>query len=124
MNTLDLFGEVPVTLRDLELWLFKIPRLPHFHRSRASYARTWNIVDKIRRAKLDGTFDDAIHGEDCEFCGQLLAAVSPAPSFHPQAELDRLKRRVAVLEMVLHAATLPAFRSRQGDGKAQVSGAF
>lgn len=91
------------TLRDLELWLFKTPRLPHYHRSRSTYVKNWNVIDKIQRAKLAGTFHSTINGEDCDFCGQVLAAVSPAPTISPAAELDRLKRRVAVLEMVLLA---------------------
>lgn len=112
MNT-DLFGDVPVTLRDLELWLFKVAKLPHYHRSRGTYARDWNIVGKIKREKLSGQLAKTFGDEECNFCGQTLCAVSPAPTISPQAELDRLKRRVAVLEIVLVAATLPARRSAQ-----------
>lgn len=112
MNT-DLFGDVPVTLRDLELWLYKVAKLPHYHRSRGTYARDWNIIGKIKREKLSGQLAKTFGEEDCEFCGQALCAVSPEPTISPQAELDRLKRRVAVLEMVLLAATLPALRAPQ-----------
>lgn len=110
MNT-DLFGDVAITLRDIELWLFRIPKLPHTSCRRSAYTRQWNVIDKIRREKLAGSFHVTINGEDCEFCGQTLAAVSPVPTISPAAELDLLKRRVAVLEMVLLAATLPKVRS-------------
>ncbi|MCK9991390.1 MAG: hypothetical protein RugAbin2_02404 [Rugosibacter sp.] len=113
MNT-DLFGDVPVTLRDLELWLFKVPRLPHYHRSRSTYAEQWNVVSKIKREKLSGQLAKTYGDEGCEFCGQTLCAVSPEPTISPQAELDRLKRRVSVLEMVLLATTLPARRAPHG----------
>ena len=112
MNT-DLFGDVPVTLRDLELWLYKVAKLPHYHRSRGSYARDWNIVGKIKREKLSGQLDKTCGDEGCDFCGQTLCAVAPAPTISPKEELDRLKRRVAVLEIVLLAATLPAMRTTQ-----------
>ncbi|MDO9449222.1 MAG: hypothetical protein Q7J21_01950, partial [Rugosibacter sp.] len=66
------------TLRDLELWLFKILRLPHYHRSRSTCVKNWNVIDKIQRAKLADTFHSTINGEDYDFCGQVLAAVSPS----------------------------------------------
>ncbi len=111
MFSLDLFGEVAITFRDLSLWLYLVPRLPHTSTRKAAYARGYNIVEKIRRHKLSGEIHQVFGEELCEFCGQrleqeLLHEQTFCPVSVP-AEIDRLKRRVAVLEMVLIAATLP-----------------
>ena len=79
------------TLRDLELWLFKILRLPHYHRSRSTCVKNWNVIDKIQRAKLADTFHSTINGEDYDFCGQVLAAVSPAPTYFTRGRTRPLK---------------------------------
>lgn len=58
---LDLFGEVAVTQTDLEEWVSALA--PGFagnpHRM-AHYIACWNVADKVRRAKLAGTFDATI----------------------------------------------------------------
>lgn len=52
---LDLFGEVPVTIDDLEAWLDHIPRMRDASdRRRTHYATQWHIADKVRAAKLAG----------------------------------------------------------------------
>jgi hypothetical protein len=61
---LDLFGEVRVTTADVDAWLRAVPRLEPGTARAAHYVEAWNVVDKIKRAKLDGRFD---------------AIVSPAP---------------------------------------------
>lgn len=71
---LDLFGEIPVTLREIELWLFIVPRLPHYHRARLTYPEHWHVVEKLRRQKAAGTLNEIFMDECCEFCGQTLAA--------------------------------------------------
>jgi hypothetical protein len=99
----DLFGEIAVSLRDVQLWLFKVPRLPHYSTRRASYVRQWNVHSKVARAKAAGELDSIFGDESCEFCGQTLcteqADISPPVS--PDHELSRLRRRVQILEMVL-----------------------
>lgn len=58
---LDLFGEVPVTLDDQRAWVKAVaPAYGSSERSFAYYVRHWNVADKIRRAKLAGTFDTTI----------------------------------------------------------------
>jgi hypothetical protein len=109
----DLFGEVSVSVRELELWLYKVARLPHYSTKRAWYAKGWNIISKIQRAKASGELADIFGGEDCEFCGQLLCReqediLSP---ICPIDELARLRRRVLVLELVLSAAIAPTART-------------
>lgn len=100
-NHVDLFGEIPVTVREIELWLFKVPKMPHFHRYRAGYARAWRVADKIRRAKADGTLAAWLDDECCGYCGQVLAPLPDPPSAPPAAELDALRRRLAVLELII-----------------------
>jgi hypothetical protein len=99
----DLFGEVAVTLREMQIWLFKVPRLPHYSTRRASYLRQWNVYFKVARAKEAGELSAIFGDESCEFCGQVLCReqediLSP---IQPGDELARLRRRVQILEMVL-----------------------
>lgn len=48
----DLFGEIPVSLDDVEIWLDHLPRLRDATDARRKYyARAWNVVDKIKWAK-------------------------------------------------------------------------
>jgi hypothetical protein len=53
-SLLDLFGEIPVTIDDVELWLDVIPAYPRTSWRRANYAASWNVPDKIRQAKASG----------------------------------------------------------------------
>ncbi len=107
-GVLDLFGDVPVTQRDVEVWLFNVPKLPHYLRNRSKYVTDYNVVSKIARAKKDGTWQEAVGDECCEFCGQELAQhLAPAPVNDAggramlQEEIKRLRRRAFVLEMLL-----------------------
>lgn len=111
----DLFGFVPVSLRELELWLYKVPRMAHYQRGRQAYIRNYSVVEKIQRAKLAGTLDQALGDCRCEFCGQELAQEqieNPAP-VSPTDELQRLRRRVEVLELVIQAQASAAIQPRQ-----------
>lgn len=49
----DLFSEVPVTLDDIEAW----DATP---RRRTWYAKCWDVVGKVRRAKLAGQWPPEI----------------------------------------------------------------
>lgn len=58
---LDLFGDVIVTLDDLQLWVAAVA--PGFASSASRldyYIRVWNVADKVRRAKCEGYFDSTI----------------------------------------------------------------
>ncbi|CAN5166216.1 hypothetical protein BH10PSE16_BH10PSE16_43810 [soil metagenome] len=56
-HVLDLFGEVIITHSDIRLWMLTVPRIdPDSHRA-LSYIRSYDVVGKIRRAKLSGTFE-------------------------------------------------------------------
>lgn len=57
----DLFGEIPVTETELFLWVKAVA--PHYlspERSFRNYVQSYNVVDKIKTAKLRGTFQDTI----------------------------------------------------------------
>lgn len=99
----DLFGEVAVSLRDVQLWLYKVPRLPHYATRRASYTRGWNVHSKIARAKQAGELASIFGDECCEFCGQRLCQEQEdiLPPIQPSEELARLRRRVRVLEVLI-----------------------
>lgn len=57
----DLFGQVVVTYEDLELWVSAIaPGFAINEQRMAYYVLHWNVADKVRRAKLAGTFDATI----------------------------------------------------------------
>jgi hypothetical protein len=99
----DLFGFVPVSLSELELWLFTVPRMEHTRRGRAAYIRNYEVVRKIQRAKLDGSLDSIFGNCQCEFCGNPLIQEQTdlSPPVSPTDELTRLRRRVQVLEFLL-----------------------
>jgi hypothetical protein len=118
----DLFGEVPVTLREIQLWLYKVPRLPHYATRRAAYVRQWNVLAKIRRAKLAGELPEILGDEGCEFCGQVLCReqediLSPVC---PSDELARLQRRIEVLELVLTCVNEKAALMRRPSQGSQI----
>jgi hypothetical protein len=52
----DLFGVIPVTADEIDIW---IDIVPGWNRTagaarRAYYARCWNVAEKIRQAKASG----------------------------------------------------------------------
>lgn len=59
--TYDLFGQVPITEDDLFLWVQAVaPRWLTPERAYRNYVKSWNVADKVRYAKIDGTFDTII----------------------------------------------------------------
>jgi hypothetical protein len=59
----DLFGEIPVSARDVESWLDHLPQLSASAWRRAAYARSYNVVEKIRAAKAAGTWPPSDCGD-------------------------------------------------------------
>jgi hypothetical protein len=58
---LDLFGEVVITLDDIETWVAAVaPAFMSSEHAFLHYVHAWDVADKVRRAKLDGTFDSTI----------------------------------------------------------------
>lgn len=61
MDKLDLFGDVVVTLDDVELWLDAVPQIPRNSPRRNYYAKNWDVANKIKLAKRDGSFEKFIN---------------------------------------------------------------
>lgn len=59
---LDLFGEVPVTTQDVDAWVLSVAGIEPGTPRAEYYAQAWRVVDKIKRAKLAGTFDAIVEG--------------------------------------------------------------
>lgn len=60
----DLFGQVPISTLDIEQWLLAVPRIRPDTRRAAWYVKAYNVPDKIKAAKLAGTFDDQVSHQD------------------------------------------------------------
>ena len=54
-SQLDLFGEVPVTWCEVYAWCGQL-RISQTPWRLDWYIHNWNVIDKVRRAKLAGTF--------------------------------------------------------------------
>lgn len=50
----DLFGEVPVTWDEVYAWCEKVAGMTGWRRD--WYIRNWNVIEKVQRAKTDGSF--------------------------------------------------------------------
>lgn len=57
---LDLFGEVPITRQDVYAWLLAVVDLDPTSFRAFDYVRTYGVLNKITRAKLDGTFEQLV----------------------------------------------------------------
>lgn len=58
---LDLFGEIIVTADDIYDWVAAVaPAFMSSDRAFLHYVAAWNVADKVRRAKAEGTFDATI----------------------------------------------------------------
>lgn len=55
-SAIDLFGEVPVTLADLDAWCDHLGKYWPCEWRKEWYIKCWNVADKVRGAKLDGSF--------------------------------------------------------------------
>ena len=73
---LDLFGEVPVSIRDVELWLDRIVNFRGSSFRVAYYVLNWNVVEKIRAAKLAGVWEGLIDRDaayrPCDFSARRI----------------------------------------------------
>jgi len=54
----DLFGEIPVTWDEVHTWCEKVAGMTGWRRD--WYIRHWNVIEKVRRAKADGSFYETI----------------------------------------------------------------
>lgn len=56
--TADLFGDVIVTADDLRAWLSAVPKMDPDSPRAAWYVERWNVVEKVKAAKLRGDFEE------------------------------------------------------------------
>lgn len=60
-NDLDLFGDVIITYDDLNIWLDTVGNMrDRSNSSREHYAKTYDIENKIKSSKLNGSFKKLI----------------------------------------------------------------
>lgn len=59
----DLFGEVPVSWDEADKWCLAVAGLKPDSWRCPYYIQYWNVVEKIRRAKIAGTFDLIIQSD-------------------------------------------------------------
>ena len=57
---LDLFGEVPVTWDEVYLWCEMVAGIPRDSWRLPVYVKGWDVPNKIRAAKLAGTYEATI----------------------------------------------------------------
>ena len=61
---LDLFGEVPVTWPEIWDWIEAVPRISRHSWRAQYYVKHWNVAEKVRAAKINGTYHDTIRSTD------------------------------------------------------------
>ena len=78
MVNYDLFGDVVITLDDVEMWLDAVPKLPRDSPRRNYYAKNWDVANKIKSFKLAGRFEEIInkHLSDLERYNSGLSSAS------------------------------------------------
>lgn len=93
----DLFGQIPVSNRELRLWLWSVPvwfRYTSRPSAVAAYLRGYRVADKIARAKADGRLESIFGNECCPHCGQALESGT-------EERLDALEAENAELRAIL-----------------------
>lgn len=56
----DLFGEVSVTWDEIREWVRAVPKIDPDSAYGEYYIRAWNVKEKVRRAKENGTYDEIV----------------------------------------------------------------
>ncbi len=56
----DLFGEVPVTWPEIWDWIEAVPKINRHSWRAPYYAEHWHVADKVRNAKINGTYHATI----------------------------------------------------------------
>ena len=63
MPPFDLFGEIPVTWPEVLTWCERVAGIRAGSWRLEYYVRGWNVVEKIRAAKLAGELDSILAAE-------------------------------------------------------------
>ncbi len=108
----DLFGEIPITGREMRLWLWSVP-VWFSAQSRpdrgTAYLRQYRVAEKIARAKADGTLESIFGDESCPQCAAPL-------EIDLQARIDDLEAEVAELRAILNRPRAPVIPLRYHAG--------
>lgn len=75
----DMFGQERVTVHDVFAWLLCVPRIDPASAQAANYVRGYDVLEKIARAKSDGSFDDVLAQalQSARFLQLVDAPISP-----------------------------------------------
>lgn len=94
-DAFDLFGEVPVTWGEVYQWCAAVAGItPESWRFRY-YCEHWNVPDKIRAAKMAGTFERITGGEHTTGTARPYSPGTAAPA----AGALSLSRRLCAASM-------------------------
>jgi len=80
MDAEDLFGQIPVTLEDVSLWVAAVA--PHVISSRMRlehYIRSWDVATKVATAKNSGTFHQVSDSANAETARTALDLLQTKP---------------------------------------------
>jgi hypothetical protein len=80
MDAEDLFGQIPVTLEDVSLWVAAVA--PHVISSRLRlehYIRSWDVATKVATAKASGAFHQVSASADAETARTALDLLQARP---------------------------------------------
>lgn len=104
----DLFGEIPISVREMRLWLWKVPvwfSIQSHPRRGTAYLRDYRVAEKIARAKAESTLESIFGDESCPHCGQTLEN-------DLQARIDALTDEISALRATLNRPRAPVIPLR------------
>jgi len=101
---LDMFGEVIVTLDDVNLWLDTIPQISMCSNQRRNYYAQFNdVANKIKLSKLDGSFDLLIKAAE----NANLDNSAPLDMFKTVYKIDPIELNVLKCPPYFHICNNP-----------------
>ena len=107
----DLFGEIPVTWPEVLTWCAVIA--PHISPGRLSfYINGWNVPDKVRNAKHDGTFAAILAGRESQLFNDDRPRL-PVRYAAAKSTITRTKAAARSARQARRTSTPPRPRSRR-----------
>ena len=116
----DLFGEIPVTWPEVVAWCERVARIPADSPRLEHYVTGWNVPDKIRAAKLEGTLDAILAKERLEPARERAARIEP----HGERAALEFRRRRPRERLARAAADRQAHQKPRGDRRQADHGEF
>jgi hypothetical protein len=110
----DLFGEIPVTLEEVEHWLRTVPMLDPTTARAHTYAVAYDVIEKIRAAKVRGHWPRHFSKADTPPPGTLTEQLRELANGMRARQLERARNRAqavaalaATKTRALRASSLP-----------------